>query len=212
MTVTAYDDVTVDLIPADAQYVFYYVDGTYANGTAMKARFPDAVLAGIAVNPADDADVLDVETGDATIADIYAWLKRQLANRKYRATSVPVIYTSVSNVDQMMLTMDANGFKHGSEYKIWSAHYTGTAHICSPTTCKATSYICDATQWTDTADGKSLDQSLVNTGFFAGKPVTPKPAPAPAPAPKPAVSTVTLTINGTKIVLDAGKSYTLEVS
>lgn len=175
-----WDDVNAALIPSGAGYVAYYVDGIYANLNAVKARFPHAALVSIAVRSADDADALDVENGDATIADIYGWLKRQLA----RGVERPVIYISAGQVDLMMQTMNANGFQR-SEYRIWSAHYTGSPHICGPSTCgEIKTTVADWTQYTDRADNSSLDESLLSDEpvFTAAKPA---PAPVPAPASEP---------------------------
>lgn len=202
-TLVMWDDVTASLIPADAEYVGYYVDGRYANEAAIKARCPKAKLVGIAVTEADNADVLDVETGDAQIADIYYWLHR---GQKPVTTRLPTIYTSVDNVDRMMLTMAANRFVHGRDFLIWSAHYTDSAHICGPTTCALTHTACDATQWTSHANSQSLDESECLPEFFKAAPVPP-PVVIPPPAPKP----VTLTIAGVKIELEPGKAYALTV-
>lgn len=186
-----FDDVNVGLIPWDAKIIAYYADGTYANGNAIRARFPHATLVSIAVRASDDAEALDVEPYDATIADVYNWLKRQLARGVWR----PVLYISGGRVDQMMLTMNANGFKR-SEYRIWSAHYTGTPHVCGPHSCGVTREQCDWTQYTNTADSSSLDESLLTDEpvFTAPKPnpdpdpvpdAQDKPKPAPDPDPKP---------------------------
>ena len=173
---TMYDDTAVDLLPA-ADYFAGYVDGRFANIAAIKAKFPHATILSIAVFPADDADCLDVEPGDATRADIFGWFKRQQA----RGVARPCIYSSVSSIDGIVATMTANGF-HRDAYRLWSAHYTGSPHVCSPSTCKLTSAQCDATQYTDHAMSRSLDESVLLPGFFGG---APKPAPKPDPAPDP---------------------------
>lgn len=171
-TLVMYDDVNVSLIPASATIIGYYTDGRFKNGAAAAARFPHAQLVGIAVSPADDADVLDVENGDAKIADVYGWLTRQIARKVYR----PVIYTSVSNVDLLMETMTANKFNR-SAYRLWSAHYGAGQHICGPASCKLTKTECDWTQWSSTYNGVSLDVSLLSDEPFG---------PTPVPPPKPA--------------------------
>jgi len=171
-TLLLFDDTSPDLIPLTATAVGYYKDGAYADGTAVAKRFPHAALVGICVRGADDGDALDVETGDATIADIYSWLTRQITRKAYR----PLIYISVSRVDDLMLTMDANKFER-SAYRLWSAHYGAGQHICGPDSCKLTKTECDWTQWTDTYGGASLDASLLSDEPFG-----------PAPAAKPAVS------------------------
>jgi peptidoglycan hydrolase-like protein with peptidoglycan-binding domain len=56
------------------------------------------------------------------------------------------------------------------EIRLWSAHYTGTAHICGPSTCRELGVSADGTQWTDKAMGRNLDQSLLAAGFFGAVP------------------------------------------
>lgn len=175
-----FDDVNVSLIPRDAKYVAYYLDGIYNTEAAVREQFPHATLVSIAVFPQDDAEMLDVENGDATIADIYAWLNRQLARGVYR----PIIYISGGRVDQMMLTMNANGFKR-DQYRINSAHYTGTPHICGPDSCGVCQEQCDGTQYTDHADGSSLDESLLSYEVVFTAPEAPKPEPKAEPKPEP---------------------------
>lgn len=195
-----YDDVTATLIPTSAEVIGYYVNGLYANGTQIAKLFPKARLVGITVTASAKADVLDVETGDATIAQIYGWLK---AYPKSDATTLPVIYINAGNVQLMMATMKANGFKQGTDYLIWSAHYTGSAHICGPKTCGATGpYAVNGTQWTDAADNRSLDESEIEATFIKS---------LPAATTTAAPVTRTLTIDGIKVTLETGKSYTIEV-
>lgn len=173
----AYDDVTASLIPSTAEYVFYYTDGRYANFSAVKAQCPSAEYIPIAVTASDNATVLDVETGDATIAQIYSWLKAQWARVpgwSGQITKAPVIYIQASNVDTMVRTMNANKFVHGKDYVIWSAHYGAGEHVCASNTCGSTSTQCDGTQFTDVASGKSLDESELLASFFASS-TPPKP-------------------------------------
>jgi hypothetical protein len=76
------------------------------------------------------------------------------------------------------------------EYMVWSAHFTGEAHICSPEGCGYPQ--ADATQWTDKYDGVRLDASLCYGYFFAGPPVV-KPVAPPVvvkPPVKPPVGPV----------------------
>jgi hypothetical protein len=172
-TLYMYDDVTVSLIPLDAKIIACYNDGRYKNVDAVRARFPHAVIVTIAVRASDDAEVLDDEPGDATDAEVYAWLKRQHARGVY----CPVIYKSAGGVDRLMLTMTANGFVHGKDFLIWSAHYGNGPHICGPDTCKLTKIECDWTQSTDKALGRSLDESMLAAEPSFTAPVTVQPAP-----------------------------------
>jgi hypothetical protein len=188
-----FDDITVGALPYGAKAYAGYVDGIYKNFADVKAKFPQAAIVSIAVFAKDDAEVLDVEQGDATIADVYAWLKRQLARGVWR----PVIYTSAGNVDRLMLTMNANGFKR-DQYRIWSAHYTNRAHLCGPTTCgEIKTTTADWTQFTSRANNSSLDESLLGDEpvFTAPKPPQPQPQPqpkppVPQPGPKPVIVTM----------------------
>lgn len=179
----AYDDVTAGLIPSTAQFVFYYTDGRYANLTAVKARCPSATFIGIAVTASDNAQVLDIENGDATNAQAPAWVKRQLA----AGTKRPVLYTSAGNAQALINECAANGVARSS-YALWTAHYNQVSHVCGPFERYPQA---DGTQWTSTSGGKSLDQSLLNDSFFAGgtvnvTPVKPPVANQPTPPTPPA--------------------------
>jgi len=158
-----YDSINVSQIPKNAQYVAGYVGGYWPTYSTLQKEFPHATILSIAINSSENAECLDVETGDATIADVYAWLNRQMARKVVR----PVIYTQASNLDRLMLTMNANGFKR-SQYRLWSAHYGRGDHLCGPNTCTETQTSVDGTQWTDMALGKNLDQSTLLPNFFTG--------------------------------------------
>lgn len=168
-----FDDVEPDLLPAGYDAYAGYVDGIYENISQIKARFPSAFILTIAVKSADIADVLDIESGDATNADAAAWFKRALA----AGITKPCFYTEASNVNALVDVLTSAGIPR-TAYKLWSAHYAQGNHICGPNTCKATTVACDATQFTNNANGKSLDESAALTSFFTL--VTP-PAPTGNP-------------------------------
>jgi hypothetical protein len=169
-----FDDVTLRLLPGGADAYAGYVNGIFANFNALAAKFPGARLLDISVFAGGDATCLDVENGDATIAQVFPWFKRQVARGVYR----PVVYTQASNLAQLHATMTANGFARG-DYRVWSAHYGKGKHICGPNAFGA-GKSCgfdfgggspDGTQWTSSALGRSLDQSLLADNFFAKAPV-----------------------------------------
>lgn len=158
--VVMYDDVNVDLIPADAQYIAVYADGTYENAAKIRARFPKATLLRIDVRGSFRlGDCLDVEPGDATNADAVGWFR---AREGHTSTPKPVLYTSASNIAALVATMAAAGIAR-SRYFVWSAHYNDREHICG--SCGYPQ--ADGTQWTDKALGRSLDQSLMQGYVFA---------------------------------------------
>jgi peptidoglycan hydrolase-like protein with peptidoglycan-binding domain len=156
-----YDDVQVGLIPSDAVAAAGYVDGIYRTWPALTARFGNTIpLIPITVFGAN-ARIADDEPGNIDNAQTAAWLKRMLAVR----TDVPGPYTSASNVDPLVREIQALGIAR-SQYVIWSAHYTGVAHICGPTSCGACQNQCNATQYTDRAQGKSLDETEAFASFI----------------------------------------------
>jgi hypothetical protein len=174
MSLIMFDAVDVSVIPQDAKAVAGYCDGQWQTALVLKAAFPNAHLLTIAVFASDDADCLDVERFDATPQQAPGWVTRQIGRGLYR----PVVYTSVSNVELVLGVLAQAGIGR-SEVRVWAAHYTGVAHICGPSTCAypGLTVDCDGCQFTDTARGLSLDESLLLPGFFDGPP---KPPPVPA--------------------------------
>ena len=170
-TLLMFDDVTVGLLPAGYDAYAGYIDGMFDNFSAIKAKFPDARILSIDVLAANiKADCLDVEPGDASNAAAQSWVKAKVSAKD----NLIVVYTSVSNVDALVTALTAAGISRAG-YKLWSAHYGAGSHICGPATCGSCSWACDGTQYTETAFGHSLDESLLSDDFF--------PASVPAPAP-----------------------------
>lgn len=200
-TLLMFDDVTVSLLPSGYDAYAAYINGRFDNLAAVQAKFPHASVLSIDVNGSNTAaDALDIEPGDATNAVAVTWTKAKLKAK----AKLTVLYTSVSNVNALVSALTKAGISRYS-YKLWSAHYGAGAHICGPGTCKLTSYACDGTQFTDTAFGDSLDESLIEAAFFG--------APAPAPSATPtliqndtgaAVKTLQTRLNvwGWKLVVD----------
>lgn len=145
------------VIPPNPAAVAGYVGGNWPNYHALVAAFPHARHLSVAVNATEDADCLDVETGDATADQAPAWIARQVK----RGVKLPVVYTSVSNVAALL----AAGVKR-DQIRLWTAHYTNTAHICSPACGNGMTTSADATQWTENALGRNLDESLCNPTFL----------------------------------------------
>lgn len=165
-----YDSVTVDTVPAGAAAVAGYVGGHWPTYGPLARRFPHAHHLAIAVNAGENADCLDVEAGDARPDQAPDWVRRQLL----RGVRKPVLYASVSQMPAVLQHLAAAGINRG-EVRLWTAHYTFHPHLCTP----ACGYDvhADATQYTDRALGRNLDESLCADAFF--------PAPAPHPS-KPA--------------------------
>jgi hypothetical protein len=149
--IVMYDSVTIDTVPNDPPAVAGYVGGSWPTFHPLRQKFPKAYHLSIAVNAGEDADCLDVETGDASPAQVPAWVRRQHG----RGVKRPVLYANSSTMPSVLSAL------HGiprDKFRVWTAHYTHTAHI-EPGS--------DATQWTDKSHGRNLDESLCVPGFFS---------------------------------------------
>lgn len=177
----AYDDTDVALIPADATIILVYIDGRFRNIDAVRARFPHALIITITVTGIAGARFVDCEAGDLTPAQAAHWAANELkAGRK------PGIYASVSNMPAVIAALAALGI-HRDQVLLWSAHYTGVAHLCGPSSASTESFttcgfpgmdwLADGCQFTDRAKGVSLDEDLVTNGFLGIKPPPPPPLP-----------------------------------
>lgn len=159
-----FDDVNLSLIPVDAKAVAGYVDGKWPTYSQLAAKFPHArYRVSIAVFAKDDASVLDVEPGDATVEEAVAWIRRQ----HQRGVDRPAVYTSVSSGNKLVSVLSQAGLVYGKDYLWWSAHYTYKPHLCGPACGFALTHTAHATQWTDKASGKSLDESVCSAEFFS---------------------------------------------
>jgi hypothetical protein len=156
-----YDAIEPSLIPSDAVAVAGYVDGHWPTFASLAAMFPRALRLSIAVIAVNDADCLDVENGDATAAQAPAWVRRQRA----RGASQPCLYASASNMAGVMAALADDGVSL-DDVRLWSAHYGAGEHICGPASCGLVNRVMDGTQWTSSALGRNLDQSLLAPGFF----------------------------------------------
>lgn len=161
-----FDSVDVWEIPAYANAVAGYVGGNWPTYAALRRRFPHAHVLSIAVNAGENAECLDVEPGDAVAGQAPEWYRRQRARGVHR----PVLYTSLSNVANLEAVMRGAGVAR-HEYRLWSAHYTFRAHICGHACGLAVE--ADATQFTDRALNRNLDESLCNAAFFGEVPHPP---------------------------------------
>ena len=164
MTITMYDSIQTQLIPADAQAAAGYVGGMWPNYSAIKARLPKANVLSVAINSSEDADCLDIENGDAVPADAAAWVGRQHA----RGIARPCLYASASAMPAVLADLSGPTIISRTSVRLWSAHYTNTAHICGPSSCGQMTVNADGTQWTDVANGLDLDESLLMDNFFGG--------------------------------------------
>lgn len=156
-----FDSVNLAEIPKDAPAVAGYVGGMWPTFPHLKTSFPHAHRLSIAVNASQDADCLDVELGDATPEQAPAWVSRQLK----RGVKRPVVYCSVAGAEGVLGALSRAGIRR-SAIRLWTAHYTGRPHRCSPHCGYGFLTFADATQWTNHSHGRNLDESLCAPGFF----------------------------------------------
>ena len=117
-----YDSVTVGNLPINSDGLYAgYVGGNWPTLVPIMQRFPHARVVSIAVNASQSAQVLDVETGDATANEVPDWLNRMRAQGRKNIT----IYTSRSNIDAVLSACDAAKV---ARPLIWAADWTGAPH------------------------------------------------------------------------------------
>ena len=162
-----FDTALNDQFPAGAAAYAAYVDGGIGNQpnyAYIVSAFPKAQHLSIALFAGDNADALDVEPGASAPADIPGWYARQAA----RGIQRPVIYASASTMNDAILPVLGQAGIGRASTRLWTAHYGLGEHICGPASCGALSVNADGTQWTSSARGLVLDQSLLVADFFTG--------------------------------------------
>jgi hypothetical protein len=118
-----YDAVDVAAIPQDAGMVAGYVDGGYVTWGELARRFPHARKVSITTTGASVADVIDVESGDATPATSVDWVVRMRALKRR-----PILYTSSGNLGAVEAQFHAR--KVAPPF-YWIADWTGEPHLYS---------------------------------------------------------------------------------
>lgn len=167
MTRTMYDSVTVDAIPSGAAMVAGYVDGLYANIAQLKARFPHAVVVGIAVSSHTNAgNVLDVETGDATAQGAVAWVQM-----RRQAGADPSVYCNTSVFPSVVQAFKTAGV---ALPHFWLAHWDNAPTLINGAVAK---------QYANPSlTGHQYDLSVVADVWPGVDPTPVKPPPAPGPS------------------------------
>jgi hypothetical protein len=145
---TIYDSVTPSTIPSGADAAVY-ADGAYQASSAAVAGHRHVLW--IDTNGSrTDANVLDVEPGDATPAGAAAWVKAKLTANP---NSTAIVYTFKSDWPSTTAAIDTLPASMQSHVKYWIADPTGTPHILVGAA---------ATQW---YWGASYDISTAQPGF-----------------------------------------------
>lgn len=157
-----YDSVSVQNIPHDAKAAAFYVDGRFANEDAVKGQAPHARYTSIAVFASGVADCLDIEPGNASIAEAAGWYRKM---RELRPKRKPIFYIGAASADELVGALRNSGIKRES-YILWTAHYGTGKHLCGEGSCpygRAAGKV-DATQFT--TNNETLDESVCRPSFW----------------------------------------------
>jgi len=145
-----YDSVEPGVLPA-GQAAAVYADGPFATSSASVAGHGNVLW--IDVNGSDpNANVLDVEPGDATPTAAAAWVSSKLTADP---SATAVVYTFIAEWPSVIDAIDTLPASMQSHVKYWIADPTGVPHIVSGAA---------ATQW---AWGSQYDSDEAEAGFFA---------------------------------------------
>jgi hypothetical protein len=169
-TLEMYDTVTISTVPGHARVVAGYTAGFWPTFASLVKAFPRALHVSIAIASHYGARCLDIEPGDAVPSQATGWYRLVHSEGVVR----PCFYTSLSEMPAVRANLSSHGIGR-SQVLLWDANWTYKAHLDA-------GY--DATQWTDHALGRNLDESTVTTAFAGVKPA-PKPKPHPRPKPNP---------------------------
>ena len=174
-----YDGINPSTVPAGAAIYAGYVNGNWPTYASFIAKFPSAEHVSITVFSAGNAQVLDVENGDAAAVDVPAWLTRQRALGQSRTT----VYCSRVGAPGYGWQDVVNACNAASVAlpDFWIADYTDAPHECSLDGINAV-----AVQWIDHG---GYDESVVND------PSWPATTPTPPPTPKPSYTDYLLLYN-----------------
>jgi hypothetical protein len=158
--ITMYDSIEPSALPADAQAVAGYVGGHWPDYSPIVARFPNARHKSVAVNAEEDADILDIERGDAVPEQYPAWHKRQVA----RGVELPGPYAPASLMPSVLAACKAAGIEQ-AELADWWAHWNGEATLEGGG--RAKQYIDHGPH------GENYDVSVCDPSFWGTKPSPP---------------------------------------
>lgn len=164
---TMYDDANEQLYPTGAYAYAGYIDG-YADFDWLRQNRSGAHLLSITVRGNATARCIDVEPGASTQGQIPGFLDHWKGRNEK-----PVLYLMAGQAGGICGWLSGLGHKRSS-YVLWTAHVGQGEHICGPATC-GYGPGSNGTQWTWTAMGRSLDQSIIDDSFF--EPPKPKPVP-----------------------------------
>jgi hypothetical protein len=172
------DDTSLSILEshktADVKAAAGYVNGDFKNWASLVAKYGKAGLFLLSIDVLGDvkagAQCLDVEKGDVPITSrdtIVGWVKETRANgvASKDLRYYPKVYVQESNAEIVVAMLTDAGISRDT-WLLWTAHYGKGEHICGPKTCGCPVQA-DATQWSNSYDGVSLDISTCYGYFFS---------------------------------------------
>ena len=152
-----------------------YVNGLFASTEQqVRARFPHIPVAWIDVNGTHPAaDVLDVETGDATPAGAVLWVKAKRALQLGATHTLypPVLYCNRATLTPLFNAMHAAGYRVVQDFRLWVATLDGTTHLADMTGVTAVQARGEA------QTGGHYDESVVYDPAWLAPPAPPPAGP-----------------------------------
>lgn len=146
-----------------------------------------------------DADILDVETGDATVSTAVDWVRAKLAKYPTKAGWYPpILYANRSTLTPLFNALNAAGFQVVRDFRLGIATLDGTEAVADMT---GVTYI----QYKgEDQTGGHYDESLIYDMNWKTAPVpVPPPPPVPVPPPLQHGVLVTLPAGATRPVVSA---------
>ncbi len=132
MTLVLRDSINAPLIPRDTPVVAGYGDGSWLwspswlDGSNWFDLFPNAVRLSIVVFAPDAGDILDVESGDASPAEVPGWVRR--FNRPHRRAAT--IYCNRDTWAPVVMALYTAGIDpQGPAVDYWIATLDGTLDV-----------------------------------------------------------------------------------
>jgi hypothetical protein len=120
-----YDSVTPSAIPVSSQAIALYADGNYAASPSQAGH--RGLVLWIDTSGSDpNADVLDVEPGDATPTQAATWVAQKL---DASPNSVAIVYTMESEWPAVQAAINALPWWMPSHTRYWIADPTGVPHV-----------------------------------------------------------------------------------
>ena len=123
---TMYDSTQPGAIPEDATVVALYRNGRFAATQAQASAFPVHLWIDVLATAPAEASILDVETGDATPADVPRWVSSRLADSPlFKAR----LYCDLSTWPAVRAEVATLPPVERAQVRYWIANPTGTPHL-----------------------------------------------------------------------------------